>query len=107
MKENTIQVVDFREYPVPFSVMPYFPFGNLEDLYAKSPIAGEEIKEIFSQALKALQYLHPRGVIYRDLKPGNILVESRSFLNMKLADFGLANDRPDLKCMYEFSRAPR
>lgn len=34
---------------------------------------------------------------HRDLKPENILVESRSPLSIKLADFGLANDRPDLK----------
>jgi len=36
-------------------------------------------------------------VAHRDLKPENILVESRSPLSIKLADFGLANDRPELK----------
>lgn len=77
--------------------MPYLPLGNLEDLHGESPIAVEETIEIFAQALKALQYLHPRGVAHRDLKPENILVESRSPLSIKLADFGLANDRPDLK----------
>ena len=97
MKENTVQVLDFREDPVPFLVMPYFPLGNLEDLHSESPIAVGETMNIFAQALNALQYLHPRGVAHRDLKPENILVESRSPLSIKLADFGLANDRPDLK----------
>ena len=34
---------------------------------------------------------------HRDLKPENILIESRSPLSIKLANFGLANDKPDLK----------
>ena len=97
IKENIVQVVDFREDPVPFLVMPYFPLGNLEDLRSESPIVVKETIEIFAQALKALQYLHPRGVAHRDLKPENILVEFRSPLSIKLADFDLANDRPDLK----------
>ncbi|KAI9784910.1 MAG: hypothetical protein M1835_003473 [Candelina submexicana] len=95
--ENTVQVVDFRDDPLPFLVMPYFPLGNLEDLHSESPIAVEEAIELFFQALNALRYLHPRGVAHRDLKPENILVETRSPLNIKLADFGLANDRPDLE----------
>ena len=77
--------------------MPYFLHGNLEDLHNESRITMEESVEIFSQALNALQHLHPRGVAHRDLKPENILIESRFPMSIKLADFGLANDRPDLK----------
>lgn len=79
--------------------MPYFDLGNLEDLHHKSPITADETIDILFQALCALQYLHPRGVAHRDLKPENILVESRSPLRVKLADFGLANDKPDLKTL--------
>ena len=89
--------MDFREDPLPLLVMPYLPFGNLEDLHSESPIAVEETIEICFQTLKALRYLHPRGVAHRDLEPENILVKSRSPLSIKLADFGLANNRPDLK----------
>ena len=78
-------------------VMPYHPFGNLEDLHNESPIAVEENIDLLFQALNALKYLHPRGVAHRDLKPENILIESRFPLSIKLADFGLANDEPDLK----------
>ncbi|KAL9029909.1 MAG: hypothetical protein Q9196_001912 [Gyalolechia fulgens] len=61
-----------------------------------------------SHALDALRYLHPRGVAHRDLKPENILVESRSPLSVKLADFGLANDKPDLdtECGTQLYTAP-
>ena len=95
-QENTVQVVDFREDPLPSLVMPYFPLGNLGDLHCESPIAVEETTELLFQTLNALKYLHPRGVAHRDLKPENILIESRSPLDIKLADFGLANDQPDL-----------
>ena len=78
-------------------MMPYLPFGNLEDLHNESPMAVEEIIDLLCQALNALKYLHPRGVAHRDLKPENILIEFRSPLSIKLADFGLANDKPDLK----------
>ena len=89
--------MDFRDDPLPFLVMPYLPLGNLEDLHSECPIAVEETIDLFFQALSALRYLHSRGVAHRDLKPENILVESRSPLSIKLADFGLANDGPDLK----------
>ncbi|MCJ1382858.1 hypothetical protein MMC17_005971 [Xylographa soralifera] len=97
VKENIVQVVDFREDPLPFLVMPYFPLGNLEDLESESSIAVEETVDLFFQALHALRYLHSRGVAHRDLKPENILVESRSPLSIRLADFGIASDKPDLE----------
>jgi serine/threonine protein kinase len=79
--------------------MPYLPLGNLEDLHGESPITEEENVGLLFQALGALKYLHARGVAHRDLKPENILVESRSPLSIKLADFGLANDKPDLETL--------
>lgn len=56
--------MDFREDPMPFLVMPYFPLGNLEDLHSKSPIAMEETMDILFQAFNALGYLNPRGVAH-------------------------------------------
>ncbi|KAL9028236.1 MAG: hypothetical protein Q9196_003370 [Gyalolechia fulgens] len=97
--ENIVQVVASRDGPLPFLVMPYLSLGNLEDLHNDSPITDEETLTVLFQALNALRYLHPRGVAHRDLKPENILVESRSPLSVKLADFGLANDKPELETL--------
>ena len=95
-KENVVPVVDFQEDPSPFLVMPYLFLGSLEDLNSEKFITVEETVDLLFQTLRALCYLHARGVAHRDLKPQNILVESRLPLRIKLADFGLANDKPDL-----------
>ncbi len=42
---------------------------------------------LLTQILQALAYLHRRGILHRDLKPGNILVQNG---HVKLLDFGLA-----------------
>jgi serine/threonine protein kinase len=97
MKKNIIQIVNFREDSMFFLMMSYLSLENLENLHDESLIAVKEIMKIFAQTLKALQYLHSRDVTHRDLKSKNILIESRSSLSIKLADFDLANDKLDLK----------
>jgi serine/threonine protein kinase/tetratricopeptide (TPR) repeat protein len=47
-----------------------------------------EIVPVLLEVAAALEYAHERGVIHRDLKPGNILFDSRG--RVKLADFGVA-----------------
>lgn len=97
LKENIVNVVDFWEYPEPFLFMPYFSLGNLADQYEKNSIGPEDTNSILFQALSALACLHPNGVAHRDMKPQNILVASLNPLTIKVADFGFANDKSDLK----------
>ncbi len=77
--------------------MLYFPLGSLKNLHNENSIAQQETIDLFFQALNTLRYLHSRDVMYRDLISKNILVKSRFPLSIKLADFGLANNKPDLK----------
>ena len=46
------------------------------------------LKSLCYQMLTGLEYLHHKGVVHRDMKGSNILVNSRG--ELKLADFGLA-----------------
>lgn len=51
-----------------------------------------EIVPVLLELAEALEYAHARGVIHRDLKPGNVLFDSRG--RVKLADFGIAELLP-------------
>jgi CTD kinase subunit alpha len=56
------------------------------------------IKDLLHQMLEGLHYLHHRGILHRDIKGSNILLDASG--NLKLADFGLARTyhkrRPNL-----------
>ncbi len=70
-----------------FYVMRYMPGGSLSDRMA-SPLSLEESIRIVQRIAGALDYAHARGVIHRDLKPGNILFDDEG--NAFISDFGIA-----------------
>lgn len=49
----------------------------------------KQIKYIFFQIIEGVDYLHENGILHRDIKPGNILINQNS-LEIKIADFGLS-----------------
>lgn len=51
-------------------------------------------QNLYGQVLEGISYLHEKGVCHRDIKPSNILV-TKDRLRVYLADFNVANKRPD------------
>ena len=92
-----MRFVDFKAAPEPLLVMEYLPRGDLQAQHKLSSITDDEMMVVFYQCLEGLAYLHDRNITHRDLKLENILFFSRTLIHIKLADFGFAQDKPDLK----------
>jgi serine/threonine-protein kinase len=81
-----------------FLVMEYVPGPSLQDLVkARGPLAIDLACEVMRQAAVALQYAHEKGMVHRDIKPGNLLICEAPGLPgagprplVKVVDFGLA-----------------
>lgn len=75
----------------PCVVMDYLRGRSLEQLLVdEGPLSTDRFATIFVQVLSALEHAHKKGVIHRDIKPGNIVMLDRETDFIKVVDFGLA-----------------
>lgn len=90
---NIVRIHDFHEFKneAPFISMEYIDGPNLYDLLTEQErwsFNWDYLKPIATQLCAALDYAHDEGVIHRDLKTANLMLDSRD--RLKLADFGVA-----------------
>ncbi|KAJ7233203.1 Pkinase-domain-containing protein [Mycena rebaudengoi] len=74
---NIVQYLGFEETPANLSIfLEYIPGGSIGSCLLKHGKFDEEVTKSFtSQILAGLEYLHSKGILHRDLKSDNILVE--------------------------------
>lgn len=89
LRKSQVSELDYFEYY-------YQSYTLIEYLYSRqakrfpNPVA----KFYAAEVTLALDYLHAQGIIYRDLKPENLLLDRHGHL--KITDFGFAKEVPDI-----------
>ncbi|HLW03692.1 MAG TPA: serine/threonine-protein kinase [Ktedonobacterales bacterium] len=89
---NILPVYDFGiEKGIAFLVMYYAPGGSLDAQLDPArggrPLSLQRVSHYLKQAATALDYAHSKGIVHRDVKPQNLLLEGSRLM---LSDFGLA-----------------
>lgn len=89
MHPNIVNIYDVGEAHVPYIVMEYIGGTDLKEYINRHhPIAHQTVVSIMDKILSAISYAHSQGVIHRDIKPYNILIDEKG--TVKITDFGIA-----------------
>ncbi|MGA4803339.1 serine/threonine-protein kinase [Streptomyces lavendulocolor] len=86
---HVVAVHDMGDEPVPYIVMELVDGSSLADLLrAGHPLPVAQALDLASHVLAGLAVAHARGLVHRDIKPGNVLLAADG--TAKVADFGIA-----------------
>lgn len=87
---NVVPIYDFgRESAIPFIVMQYVDGPSLKEYVRdEGPLTIEEAIDFTRQILDGLSAIHDQGIVHRDVKPQNVLLDKGKVA--KLTDFGVA-----------------
>jgi serine/threonine protein kinase/tetratricopeptide (TPR) repeat protein len=72
----------------PYIVMRYLEGGTVRDVLAQGPLPLDETAYLIQQIGSALHYAHRQGIVHRDVKPANVLIDTEG--NAFVSDFGIA-----------------
>ncbi|ENH98284.1 serine/threonine protein kinase [Gracilibacillus halophilus YIM-C55.5] len=87
---NIVSIYDVgEEEDIYFMVMEYISGLTLKEyIQMHAPIVVDEVIDIMSQITSAISHAHDNGIIHRDIKPQNMLIDS--YGQVKVTDFGIA-----------------
>jgi tRNA A-37 threonylcarbamoyl transferase component Bud32 len=84
-----IPIYDFGAHDgVSYLVMRYLQAGTVKDILERGRLPLADAAKLTNEIAAALDYAHSQGIIHRDVKPSNILVDKQG--NAYLTDFGIA-----------------
>lgn len=86
---NIVNIYDVGEGARPYIVMEHVAGTDLKKYIQENhPIPYSKVIKIMSQILSGISYAHANGIIHRDIKPHNILIDNEG--TVKITDFGIA-----------------
>jgi eukaryotic-like serine/threonine-protein kinase len=81
--------------------------GRLDQVATREPMSPRQATEVVAKLARAVHYAHQHGIIHRDIKPGNVLLDAKG--EPHLTDFGVARlleTENDATCTIEVSGTP-
>ena len=89
---NCVSVIDFGVQDVPYLVMDFVSGLNLREVISAGGVSPIRALNIGRQLLAALVHAHAHGIIHRDVKPENLILQQSAGLedHLRVLDFGLA-----------------
>ncbi len=91
--EHLVPIIDSGQCQIQgderyYIVMPFFEGGTLRARIRRSPLSLQEACQILQSIAGALDYIHGQGIVHRDIKASNILLNANG--DVYLTDFGIA-----------------
>jgi serine/threonine protein kinase len=84
--DNLVRIFNYYLYPDALSGFILMEYINGQDIESHVKACPEQLSDLFLQAVSAFSYLERSGILHRDVRPGNLLVDATG--RLKVIDFG-------------------